>query len=227
MIQRKQKKCNGTGKASGFDGCGEKLFLHKYGLCLKCYKEWCFETPEGGEWMKSVRISAHKKTEKEKNISLKKRKEAIEPKSYWEKKLQDEINKIVRLIDQDKGCVSCEHGWDSNFTRQAHAGHRYSVKAHPEIRYNLFNIFKQCFICNCKLSGNERDYDAGLITHYNNGNFRDLKNFINKDLKLTVHELKSALNTASKIRLELQKGAKYTREEVNTKLNIYVDGKKS
>jgi len=87
-------------------------------------------------------------------------------KSYFEKLLQTEINAIVRLIDFDKGCISCDHGWNEQWHRQRHAGHRISIGRNPTLRYNLFNIWVQCSICNNYLSGNERMFDKGISNHY-------------------------------------------------------------
>ena len=106
--------------------------------------------------------------QKEKQIKskVKQQKESIKSKSYFEKLLQTEINSIVRLIDNDNGCISCDHGWTKEATRQFHAGHRLSVGSNPTLRFNLFNIYKQCSICNNWKSANEREYDKGIVNHY-------------------------------------------------------------
>ena len=111
------------------------------GLCLMCFKDWLFNSPEGKEYIKSISIKTTNKAIKTEKKAIKQRKKDIKQKSYYEKKLQSIINSIVRLIDIDKGCISCEHGWDGNWTRQRHAGHRLSVGAFPELRYNLLDIF--------------------------------------------------------------------------------------
>lgn len=53
-------------------------------------------------------------------------------------KLQAEVNKIVRLIDNGQPCLA-----KGNYPSQMHAGHIFSRGSSPEIRYNLHNIHRQ------------------------------------------------------------------------------------
>lgn len=48
----KLKYCQGFGKAKGFEGCGEKMILKKYGLCSNCLRIWMKTTKEGKEFYK-------------------------------------------------------------------------------------------------------------------------------------------------------------------------------
>ncbi len=119
-------------------------------------------TDEGKEYLKRIRNIGKKKAEQEDKKKLREQKQSIRKKSYYEKQLQTEVNRIVRLIDFDKGCISCNHGTDK-FTRQAHAGHKKSVGSNPTLRYHLDNIHKQCSICNAQLGGNPHEYYKGLV----------------------------------------------------------------
>jgi hypothetical protein len=164
------KKCKGTGKAKGF-GCGEKLpysernglksYKSKYGLGLdcSCYTNWLIsDNPKAKETFNSMLIKNKKDFEKKKKQTWNKKKLAIkkslETKSDLEKKLQKEINLIVRLIDKGHECISSGRSLGKKYD----AGHLYTTGAHPTIRFNLFNIFSQSVHDNQHKSGNELEY---------------------------------------------------------------------
>ena len=222
MITPKPKKCKGTGIAKGY-GCGEPEYLHRYGLCLSCFKEWLFNTEAGKQVLQKTQIKAKVKIQKELKQEQRKAKDESRKKSYYEKKLQNEINTIVRLIDTDKGCISCEHGWNGKATRQFHACHRKSIGSNPSIRYNLFNIYKGCSICNNWKSGNEREYDKGIVKYYG----QEMLDYINSlpgkypEIHLTKEDLQEKLVIARQIKSDILKGQDYTRKEVNERLGIY------
>jgi len=144
-------------------------------------------------------------------------------KSYFEKQLQTEVNSIVRLIDNDKGCISCDHGWTKESTRQWHSGHRLSIGSNPTIRYNLFNIYKQCSICNNWKSGNERMYDKGIIDHYCVELLDYIKQLPNeyKEIHLSFDDLKMAIIKAKQVKKEILSGIDYSRKEINDLIGIY------
>lgn len=222
MIQQKPKRCKGIGKAIGY-GCGDKKFLHKFGLCKDCFFDWLYNTTGGKLFLDSTQIRAKKHVQKEQKKEQSAKKEENRSKSYFEKQLEHEINAIVRLIDAEKGCISCNHGWEKPWTRQAHAGHKFSVGSNPTLRYNLFDIFLQCSICNNWKSGNERKYDKGLITHYG----QEMLEYIHelpskyKELHLSIEELKQAIINARSVKKEILSGIDYSREEVNNRIGIY------
>lgn len=219
----KLKRCKGTGKAIG-QGCGGLfVFLHKFGLCLSCFKGWLFGTPEGETYLKSIQISAKKDVQKQARKEHAEKKEESRNKTYFEKQLEHEVNAIVRLIDAEKGCISCSHGWETKFTRQAHAGHRISVGSNPTLRYNVFNIFKQCSICNDWKSANEREYDKGLIKHYGASMLEYVRIIPAQfpSLHLSKEELKEAIQIARQIKKDILEGKDYTRQQINDKIGIY------
>jgi len=223
MIPTRKKKCKGTGRTKGY-GCGNPEYPHKFGLCLACFKDWLFNTDGGREYFKSTQIKAKKKTEKEIKAEHKQEKDEAQSKSYYEKQLQTEVNTIVRLIDADKGCISCEHGWNKKPTRQFHACHRKSVGSNPSLRYNLFNIYKGCSICNTWKSGNEREYDKGIIKYYG----QEMLDYINSlpakypSINQSKEDLKEKIVIARQIKKDILNGTDYTRKEINDKLGIYL-----
>lgn len=160
---------------------------------------------------------------KENLKQVKEQKESIRNKSYYEKLLQTEINAIVRLIDNDKGCVSCDHGWTKEATRQFHSGHRFSIGSNSTLRFNVFNIYKQCSICNNWKSGNEREYDKGIIEFYGLETLEYIKSLPEqfKELHLSINELKQAIELSRKVKKDILSGIDYTRTEINDLIGIY------
>jgi len=166
-----------------------------------------------------VRLNSIKTAKKEHKQNV----DSARSKSYFEKQLQTEINSIVRLIDNDKGCISCDHGWNNLDTRQWHSGHRFSIGSNSSLRFNVFNIYKQCSICNNWLSGNERKYDKGIIDHY----CVELLDYIKqlpteyKEIHLSIDDLKTAIIKAKQVKKEILSGIDYSRKEINDFIGIY------
>jgi len=216
------KKCKGLGKAKGY-GCGNKIDKHHYGLCDKCYAIFLLESPYGEEIIKSFSKRASKKINKEEKDKLKELKEQVKTESNYKKELQIILNFIVRHIDYDKGCISCNHGWNTEWTRQRQAGHYHSKKEYDNLRFNIFNIFCQCTICNDKLSANIDNYRKGVISNYGH----DFMDYIDslplkyKDKTFTIPELKEAIEAAKKIKKDIISGIDYTRLKVESLLKLY------
>jgi hypothetical protein len=223
MIKTKPKKCKGTSKAIGY-GCGKSNIPHKFGLCSVCFRQWLFDTNSGLAFLESTKIRAKKQVQIEVKKGFNQKKEDAKSKSYFEKLLQTEINSIVRLIDTDKGCISCDHGWDGQWRRQRHAGHRISIGSNPTLRYNMFNIWVQCSICNNYLSGNERMFDKGILHHYGIETLELIKELPSKTgcLSLSKEELKETIEIARQIKKDIISGTDYSRDEINIALKIYI-----
>lgn len=223
MIKQTKKICKGTTSHTKNYGCGKGVYKRHFGLCNTCLIDWCFNDPEGKKYYEKMKLKGKKKIEAIDKKEIKEQKELIIKKSELEKKLQSTINQIVRLIDQDNGCISCRHGWETSATRQMHAGHFYSVGAHPELRFNLFNIHKQCSVCNNYLSGNETNYTKGLLLHYGNDymwKVAELKGKYNS-LHLDKGRLNELIKIASGIKNDIIRGVDYSRAQINKELNIY------
>lgn len=76
------------------------------------------------------------------------------PLSHWLKLTEAVVNAYVRQRDEGQPCISCGT-WE---TAAWQAGHCLSVGAHPELRFDLDNIHRQCLRCNVHLSGNQAEY---------------------------------------------------------------------
>ena len=110
-------------------------------------------------------------------------KDSLKTHSDWSKELQKVFNEYIRLRDIDLPCVSC--GTNSG---QFHAGHYRTTKACPELRYNEFNVWKQCATCNNFLSGNILNYRKELINRIGVEKVEWIEGD-HEPLKLTIPEL--------------------------------------
>lgn len=99
-----------------------------------------------------------KETTQQERRSLKIRKLAVKPLSYFAKQAQTEFNAFIRERDADLPCISCGRFHDGQY----HAGHYRTVGANPELRFNEDNCHKQCSPCNNHLSGNIENYTPSI-----------------------------------------------------------------
>lgn len=90
----------------------------------------------------------------------KKAKDGIKTRSERLRDAQTAFNAYIRERDKSQPCISCG---TKKIGIQYHAGHFKSVGAHPELRFNEFNVSKQCSRCNNYLSGNLNAYRENLI----------------------------------------------------------------
>lgn len=87
------------------------------------------------------------------------RKEALKTRADHLKDAQKAVNEFIRLRDKDLPCVSCGRFHEG----QWHAGHFRSVNAHPELRFEPLNIWRQCAPCNTHKSGDLLNYRQELV----------------------------------------------------------------
>ena len=97
--------------------------------------------------------------EKKERKAHREAKDRIKSRSDWLREAQAAFNKYIRLRDKDEPCISCGR----HHQGQYHAGHYRSVGAAPELRFNLFNVHKQCAPCNNHKSGNAIEYRINLV----------------------------------------------------------------
>jgi hypothetical protein len=125
------------------------------------------------------------KKQKEFNAETRRRKVALKSRSDWLKEAQTAFNKYIRLRDAELPCVSCGRFHEG----QWHAGHYLSVGAHPELRFNELQVWKQCMPCNSHLSGNQVNYRIELIKRIGIDKVEWLEGR-HEPLKLTIEEIK-------------------------------------
>lgn len=133
------------------------------------YEHWCCDEHKEGlikvlaEKARQQRIQAqerHRKKEAQQGRqSLKVRKLAVKPLSYFAKQAQTEFNAYIRERDAALPCISCSRFHEGQY----HAGHYRTVGANPELRFSEANCHKQCAPCNNHLSGNIEKYTPAII----------------------------------------------------------------
>lgn len=87
----------------------------------------------------------------------------------YKKSIWKFVSIAVRLRDADNQgictCISC--GKKGYYIRDVmQAGHFFTSKHHPNVRWNLMNIHAQCSACNGSLSGNVYRYALNLAKRY-------------------------------------------------------------
>ena len=102
---------------------------------------------------------AKKKREKVEKVADRQKRESLKSRSQWLKEAQTAFNAFIRARDADLLCISCNRHHDG----QWHAGHYLSTGARPELRFDEFNVHKQCQPCNTHLHGNLILYRVWLI----------------------------------------------------------------
>lgn len=121
----------------------------RFGLKLFCGFD------HAAEWAKAQAEKSKSKKKKEFNAETRRMKLAIKKRSEWIADLQKLVNQFVRMRDIGLPCVSCRRSeveveqdaigktggaWD--------AGHYLSRGSHPELRFCLDNLARQCKSCN-------------------------------------------------------------------------------
>jgi hypothetical protein len=104
---------------------------------------------------RAQRIEAQKRR---KARELRDKKQAIKTKGQHTKEAQAAFNAWVRERDYDEPCISCQR----HHKGQWHAGHFKTVGAHPELRFDSYNVHKQCSACNNYKGGNLIEYRINL-----------------------------------------------------------------
>lgn len=140
----------------------------------------------------SKESSERRKRDRERLVQLKSR-------SEWLKEAQAVFNRFIRLRDAGLPCVSCGRFHEG----QWHAGHYLSVGAHPELRFNELNVWRQCQPCNSHLSGNQINYRKELVNRIGLEEVEKLESK-HEPLKLTVDEIKELIKTYKAKCKELQ-----------------------
>jgi hypothetical protein len=216
----KRKACKGTYKTNYYKGCGELVFAFKFGLCHACFVEWCYATGEGSEYLKKYVIpQAKKEVKKKERTKIKKQLQALETKTEVEKKLEKEINTIVRLIDKGHPCISSGRNLGKNYD----AGHFWSKGSNPQIRFHLFNIFAQSVHDNQHKGSNALEYQERLGTVFT----PELREYClalkgTPSLKLSKEELRDKIVIAKRIVkwLKLQDREFSTKERIELRLKF-------
>ncbi len=104
---------------------------------------------------KSLASKGRQIQQKEERKSTRAKKAALRPRSWWLAEAQKWFNKFIRLRDANEMCISCDRAIEEIEGNDAwkiggawDCGHYLTRGAHPELRFEELNAFKQCKSCN-------------------------------------------------------------------------------
>lgn len=108
------------------------------------------------------------------------------------------FNKFICLRDLEKlpsgeikgNCISCGEEWEAILYsdksimngKKWHAGHYWKSDRHESVRFNEWNVNGQNSYCNRYKSGDEANYEVGLIKKISEEKFEELK-FLKNQIK--------------------------------------------
>jgi hypothetical protein len=105
----------------------------------------------------------HTKQKAKKNFDKRTRKMRMQSRAndrgYQLKAAQTAFNRFIRIRDEAQPCISCGRYHEGKYD----AGHYRTTGAHPELRFNELNCFRQCVPCNQHKSGNLIEYRINLL----------------------------------------------------------------
>lgn len=133
-------------------------------------------------------IYARRQQEKNWQREKKVRKEKLMSRGDWEQMLQKVFNTYIRKRDEGKPCISC----GTTAKVQYDAGHYRSVGSAPELRFNEFNVHRQCRKCNSYWGGMLINYRINLVQRIGVDRVEWLEGK-HEPLKLTVDEIKEKI----------------------------------
>tara|TARA_R110001632_G_scaffold4295_4_gene18219 strand:+ start:332 stop:1075 length:744 start_codon:yes stop_codon:yes gene_type:complete len=194
-----EKKCRGIGKALDH-GCGEMIDVERYGkanrkfglgISCGCYKLWLLNTDEGLDIIskQSIKSSGSYADGLIKAAEQQKREKApLLHSNRYRGYLQDEINKLSRMIDILFGhdtCIDCNKPFTQAMDRDA--GHFKSKGHNLSLRYNLHNVHSQKSSCNSNGLGGGKSlgYYRGLVSRYG----ENYAEFVDKGMQIRYHYL--------------------------------------
>lgn len=200
--------------------CKEK-FTPKYSSLEKyCSKEDC-RIQYSLDVVRTRKKAEEKAKHKDWMVEKKKLRSAT---TNWKNALQDEINKIVRLIDKGLPCLALER-----MANKYDAGHIFSRGSNSTIRFNLHNIHRQSAQSN-HYQSDDVILREGVVREYG----QDYMDFISAlrqtpELKYKDFEYEAFTKEAKKIVLSLAKlDLTYSlnnriemRNKINIQLGIY------
>lgn len=211
----KNKKCNkgNFGKRCKFEPSGTQVY---------CCTECLLEDMQTERYKRDVSV----KIKKEANEQTKRIKVVVyerENKKY----LQNEINKLARMIDAKFGyetCICCHRG----FGAQCDGCHYHSTGSNASLRYNLANIHSGSSYCNDYSNTHITGYKEGLATRYGIEYQDYIVNqlpLIYKEIHLSAHDIVEKLAIVRKIIRGLDKvqfkNAIEARDVLNEQIGIY------
>lgn len=199
--QHSIKKCKATGKALGFETCGEVKQLHKFGMCEACFKSWLFTTQEGKKFLDRARITGKKKAGKEIKSENRRNKRDLNEKGAMG--LADMyFSRYIRLKHSENGFCTCYTCGAIHPIKEVECGH-YQKREHKATRYNENNNRPQDKKCNSdiKHNGKQVEFRINLINEIGLEEVEEIERLAKTSVKMSAKDYRDI--------------ADYYREKVN------------
>ncbi len=203
--------------------CGETFVIHTttaLPYCSYACQKAYLLSQDGQVSLQKAISKGVKKISETSNLT----KESLKNKPYYEKKLQEYVNKICRAIDHDNFCISCHK------RGKPQAGHYHSRGHDHSLRFNLHNLHIQCYRCNVQLHSNIIGFNRGLKIWYGEDYKQYVEEFMSKEfptLKTTIIDIQEALEKAKELARTIEPkwlspwARIKLREEMNQKIGLY------
>lgn len=197
-MKHKTKKCNGTGKAKSFNGCGVDMVGYgKYGLCPKCFYKWANSTEEGKELKRKNTINKSLKPKKSNKKKAVKKTNRITSKSFYQNTAWRWFYKYVLVYHSKDGyctCATCGTIKKVN-DKLMHLGHLIKVfeggaNTNFSTAFDVRNVMPQCHQCNVHKGGNELKMLDAIEKYHGKGTYDTLRIKKNLPFKLDPLTLK-------------------------------------
>jgi len=205
--------------------CKNELGKRKKFQSNRFNEKYCLETEGCIRAWRDDRISGEAKArEKKQKADWKEQKKVLREKTTnYKDKLQKEVQLIARLIDNRLPCLATgKHG-------QMHGGHIFSKGAHPQMRFNLHNVHRQCAESNTYSSDDglmremlENEYGTGyleFVKSLRSGEIPKLKNDDYKEIYLKARKISNRMKMENRQFDVLERIE--ARNAVNAELSIY------
>lgn len=208
----KPKICKkGTGRALGFKGCGELKYMHRYSLCVDCFKTWCLTTPEGKELIEKSRLTGKKKADKEKKSENRRKKRELDEKGAMG--LADMyFSRYIRLKHSENGFCTCYTCGAILPIKQSDNGH-YKKRQYKATRYHENNCRSQCKTCNgdIKHNGKQVEFRINLINEIGLQEVEEIERLARSFVKMSAKDYRDIADHYREKVNQLQKelGVKY------------------
>lgn len=191
--------------------CGEYEFQEKgvkHPAGFFCSQDHAILFAQGKASKARAKLIAKSKQVQVKKVKVQKTKDRarlqeLKPLSKWLDDLQVIFNKIVRILDINDGCISCDK--TSDWHGQWHASHYYSRGHSSALRFNRWNVHKSCSVCNAHLSGNIGRYTPRLIVKIGQDKFNWLERHKSDIATYDVEWAKRAIKVAKLYLKRLEK----------------------
>lgn len=142
----------------------------------------------------SNNVTKERAIAKEKNKLIKRSKQLksewdLKTLSDWKKELEKVFNKMIRIRDVERGCVSC--GCNLKNTK-FDAGH-FWPKTYGVLRFNEWNVHGQCVQCNQHKGSNALEYRKRILERITPDQLQWLDDHRHVEWKPTITEIKKMI----------------------------------